>query len=128
MRIKLFRSLAVLGFAALLAGCVSTVDGQMRAGVPFTKDRIESRYERSIAQISQAATTVLDRNGQLASHDIVNNTFEGRVDTRRVWVSLNELEGNVTQVLVQARTKGGRADVDLASEIDKQIALELATR
>jgi hypothetical protein len=37
------------------------------------------------------------------------------------------LDTQVTQVIVQARTKAGGADVELAGEIDKQIAIRLAT-
>ena len=37
------------------------------------------------------------------------------------------VDANVSQVTVQARTKAGAADVDLAREVDKQIALHLAT-
>jgi hypothetical protein len=128
MKMKLLMSFAVLGFAVLLTGCVSTVDGHMKMGVPLVKDTIESRYERSVPQLLAAAKAVLARNGTLASHDILNNVITARVDTRTVWVKVTEIDPRgVSGVIVQARTKGGAADVDLASEIDKQIALQLAT-
>jgi hypothetical protein len=120
-------SLAVLTVSVLLIGCVSTVDGHMKMGVPLTKDKIESRYQRPIPQLITAATEVLKRNGTLVSNDTINNVVTAQVDTRTVWVKVTEVEANVSGVTVQARTKGGAADVDLASEIDKQIALHLAT-
>src|SRR4051812_7081605 len=127
MKIKFLMSLAVLTVSVLLTGCVSTVDGHMKMGVPLVKDKIESRYQRPIPQIVAAATEVLKRNGALVSNDTINNVVTAQVDTRTVWVKVTEVEANVSGVTVQARTKGGAADVDLASEIDKQIALHLAT-
>ena len=127
MKIKFLLSFAVLSFAILLAGCVSTIDGHMKMGVPLVKDKIESRYQRTIPQLIAASKVVLARNGALVADDTINNTVTARVDTRTVWVKVSEVDGNVSQVTVQARTKGGVADVDLASEIDKQIALHLAT-
>jgi hypothetical protein len=128
MKMKLLMSFAVLGFAVLLTGCVSTVDGHMKMGVPLVKDSIESRYERSVPQLVSAAKAVLGRNGSLVSDDTINNTITARVDTRTVWVKVSEIDPRgVSGVVVQARTKAGAADVDLASEIDKQIALHLAT-
>ena len=47
---------------------------------------------------------------------------------RTVWVAVDEIEPKVSRVRVQARTKGGRGDIDLASEIDKQIYGKLITR
>ena len=42
-------------------------------------------------------------------------------------VRVEEVDPKVTRVLVQCRTKGGGADLALASEIDKRIALRLAS-
>ncbi len=127
MKIKFLISLTVLTLAVFVTGCVSTVDGHMKMGVPLVKDKIESRYQRGIPQLIAAAKAVLARNGTLVSDDTINNTVTARVDTRTVWVKITEIDPNVSQVTVQARTKGGGPDVDLASEIDKQIALHLAT-
>ena len=127
MKIKFLLSFAILSFAILLTGCVSTVDGHMKMGVPLTKDKIESRYQRTIPQLVAAAKAVLARNGALVADDTINNTVKAKVDTRTVWVKVSEVDANVSEVTVQARTKAGAADVDLASEIDKQIALHLAT-
>lgn len=128
MKNQLLAGLSAVALALLSAGCVSTVDGHMTGGVPFTKDRIESRYERPLAQLVTAAKEVLKRNGQLIGDNTVNQSLEAKVNTRTVWVKFSELPGPppVTQVVVQARTSMGGPDVDLASEIDKQIALQLA--
>ncbi len=115
--------LAVL--LAATSGCYKTMDNRSRMGVPFSKDKIAGQYERSVDQVQTAARKVLQYNGALVSDDIVNRVLVGKVDTRTVYVKLTELEPALTQVTVQARTKGGGADVDLAAEIDKQIALHL---
>ena len=120
-------SLAVLTVSIVLTGCISTVDGHVKPGVPFVKDTIQSRYQRSIPELITAAKKVLARNGTLVADDTINKTVTARVDTRTVWVKVSEVDANVSEVTVQVRTKGGAADVDLASEIDKQIALQLAT-
>lgn len=122
-----FLKIMALGLmTALVAGCVSTVDGRVRAGMPFLKDKIESRYERPLDQVMSATRETLQFNGTLYTEDIIAKTFEAKVDTRTVWVKLDEVEPKITRVIVQVRAKGGGRDIDLASEIDKQIALRLA--
>jgi hypothetical protein len=125
MKMDFLKLLAISCLLTVGAGCVSTVDGRVRAGVPFVKDKIESRYERPLDQVMAAARETLQFNGTLYSEDVVNKSLEGKVDTRTIWVKLDEPEPSITRVVVQVRTKGGRSDVDLASEIDKQIALRL---
>lgn len=110
---------------AVTPGCYRTLDDRPRAGIPFRKDRIGGQYERNLDQVQAAARKVLSYNGQLASDDIINRVLVGKVDTRTVYVKLSELEPNLTGVTVQARTKGGGVDIDLAAEIEKQIALQL---
>ena len=99
----------------------------MRAGIPFVKDTIEGRYQRSTAQIFEAARQVLQLKGTLTAENTISNTLEARVDNRRVVVTVDEVEPGVSRLRVEARTKAGGADVDLAAEIEKQIALRLAT-
>lgn len=128
MKLKILISFAVLAVSVLLTGCVSTVDGHMKMGMPLVKDTIESRYQFPVAKLVKAAQAVLAHNGTLVSNDTINNTITARVDTRTVWVKVTEIDAQVSGVVVQVRTKSGAADVDLASEIDKQIALQLATQ
>jgi hypothetical protein len=125
MKINVLAMLTAGCLLTVLAGCVGTVDGRSRAGVPFSKDTIESRYERPAAQIFEAAKKVLKYNGTLTGENTINNSLEAKVDTRTVWVAVDEVEPKVSRVRTQARKKGGGGDIDLAAEIDKQIALEL---
>jgi hypothetical protein len=127
MKRNVLALLVFCGFALTFTGCVGTVDGRSKAGMPFVKDKIESRYERSVPQVLEAARAVLKLNGQITSDDAVTKTLSAQIATRTVYVKVTEADPKVTQVVVQARTKNGGADVDLASEMDKQIALQLAT-
>jgi hypothetical protein len=120
-------SLFLFVFLAVVTGCQHTPDGRRRAGVPFVKDTIESRYQRPTAQIFAAARQVLELNGTLTGENTINSTLEAQIDNRSVIVKVDEVEPGVSRVLVEARRKGGAADIDLAAEVDKQIALKLAT-
>lgn len=113
------------GLVVVTPGCYQTMDNRSKMGVPFKKDKIAGQYERNVDQVQAGARKVLQFNGTIVSDDIVNRVLVGKVDTRTVYVKLTELEPSLTQVMVQARTKGGGADIDLAAEIDKQIALQL---
>ena len=128
MKTNAFVVLAAVCLAALLGGCVNTVDGRSRAGMPIATDTKESTYERPVEQIFTAAKDVLKLNGTLVSENTINHSLEAKIDTRTVWVAVDEIEPKVSRVRVQARTKGGRGDIDLASEIDKQIYGKLITR
>ncbi len=99
----------------------------MRAGVPFVKDSFEGRYQRPVPAIFAASRQVLELNGTVTGENRISNTLEAKVDNRTVIVRVDEVEPGVSRVVVQARKKSGTADLDLASEIDKQIALKLAT-
>jgi len=120
-------------FGAVLvgAGCISTVDERKTAGVPFIKDRVEGRYERTVDQVSQAAKQVVSSNGVLVNESILYNqtnavkTVEGKVNQRTVWVRIEYVDPKITAVTVQTRTPGGGSDIDLAHELEKQIALKL---
>lgn len=117
--------LTAAAMTVFFTGCVKTVDGHMKAGVPFIKDKIVSSYERPVAQIFAAAKEVIAANGTLNREDTINKTVEGKVNQRTVFVKVAEVDPNVTQVIVQVRSKAGVSDIDLAAELDKQIALRL---
>lgn len=127
MKTKIFGLLLMSVMVGLLSGCVETVDGRSQAGVPFIKDKVVGEYERSVPQVVQAAAAVIKRNGELTSNNTVNNSLEGKVNKVSVFVKVDELDANkpVTEVQVEARTRAGGTDLDLAHEIEKQIALEL---
>jgi uncharacterized protein DUF3568 len=129
MKTTLFAIL--LGAVLAGAGCISTVDERKTAGVPFIKDRVGGRYERSVDQVTQAAKQVVTTNGVLINESTLYNqtnavkTVEGRVNQRTVWVRIEYVDPKVTEVTVQTRTPGGGSDIDLAHELEKQIALKL---
>jgi hypothetical protein len=94
------------------------------AGVPFTKDSIVSRYARPVAQLTAATRTVLNRNGKILIDNSVNNSFEAKVNQHTVWVKVTDIDGRITEVIVQARGKMA-GDVETAAEISKQIGMML---
>ena len=119
MKFKFF-TLLVLGCLSFWgAGCVSTPRDDLIFGLPG-KDKIVSRYELPYDKVKAAAITVLKRNGTLVGDDLVKKVLEARIDTAKVFVALDDSEPKITKVTVQVR-RGGVADIDLASEIDKQI-------
>jgi hypothetical protein len=65
-------------------------------------------------------------NGQNASFQ----TIEGKVNQRSIWIRVEAVstgQSPVTALTVQARGSFG-ADVELASQLDKEIALKLAAK
>ncbi len=120
------------GLALITAGCVGTVNGRKTAAVPFTsKDKVQGYYERSVDMVFDASKAVIKYNGTLVNesimHDATNSvrTIEGRVNQRKVWVRVEGMDPKTTAVVVQARTSGGGSDIELAHELEKQIALKL---
>lgn len=129
-----FTSVAVA--AVLAAGCVNTVTGNRTAGVPFIKDTIEARYDKPAEPVFQAARAVIAENGTLINEGTlygqtnalgnVARTIKGKVNERMVYVRVEALDPKITGTAVQTRTSAGVSDIDLAAQIDKQIALKLA--
>jgi hypothetical protein len=123
--------MTLLGAVLAGAGCVSTVDERTTPGVPFIKDRIGGRYERTVEQVTDAAKQVIRNNGVMVNESTIYNqtnsvrTVEGKVNQRTVWVRVEAVDPKITSVTVQTRTPGGGSDIDLAHEIEKQIALKL---
>jgi hypothetical protein len=128
-RMKTRVSLLLGGLCALLVtvGCYHTVDDNRSkfSVVPFAKDRLESKYERSVAAIFAAAKEVLGNLGTLTSENTISKTLQAKVDNNIVRVRVDEVEPNVSRVFVQARTKSGSGNIDLAAEVQTQIALQL---
>lgn len=113
--------------ALITAGCVNTVDNRKISGDPFAKDKLIRVYERPVLQCWAAAKDVLAANGTVIHEDVMQSTLTARVDTRTVLVKTESVDPTMTRVTVQVRTKMRNADLDLAGEIDKQIALRLTT-
>ena len=118
----------------VVTGCVKTQDGQTKAGIPFIKDRFENRYERPAAQVYAAAKEVVMANGILQNETTLHGTngavvlaIQGRVQERKVYIGVKEIDPKVSSVTVQVRTSAGGRDLDLAHELEKQIGIKLAT-
>ncbi len=120
--------LAGLCLIAVVGGCYHTVEGRSRTGVPFVKDKIVSRYERPVDEVLAATKEVLKFAGTLTGENTIAKTLEAKVDNNTVGVRVEEVEPMISQVTVQARKKSGFANIDLASEIDKRIALQMQTK
>jgi Protein of unknown function (DUF3568) len=133
MKMKLL--FAVFGTAVVLwtTGCVDTVTGRQAGGLPFVKDQVEGRYERSVDQVFKAAIDVVKFNGTLLNESTLHTetnlvkTVEGKVNQRSVWIRVEPVDPKITSVKVQTRTTAGVGDLDLAHEIEKQIALQLVS-
>jgi hypothetical protein len=125
---------AVLAGAAIVAtGCVQTVSDTSTFAVSFNRDSVAGRYNRSCDEVYQAAYKVIQTDGALVREYIPHETtnavrsVEGRVNNHKVWVRVEEIDPKVSQVDVEARTSGGMTDIDLAHQLEKEIALELAS-
>lgn len=119
------------GVVLTIAGCVNTVDNRTRAGVPFIKDQMAARYQRPLTEVFEAARNAVKAYGILSNESTLLSTsnsvrvVEGRVNQRLVWVRVEAIEPQLTEVTVQARTTWGGRDLEVAHEIEKRVALEL---
>ena len=113
-RLVLFGLITVLAFSNV--GCINTPVGN-KFGVPVSRDKIISRYERPLDQILNSAREVLSRVGTITNDDIITKTLTAKVDKRTVYVTVKEVEPLVTEVVVQARTSRGTGDLTTASEL-----------
>ncbi len=119
-----------MAIGLLAVGCVSTVNERSTAGMPFIKDKIEGRYERSVGQVFQAAKDVVKDDGVLVREGTLYSTnevkfLEGKVNQRNVWIRVEPLDPKITSIIVQTRTSGGGSDIDLAHQLEKEVALKL---
>jgi hypothetical protein len=130
MKAKVFA--ALVGLALVTGGCVKTVSDTHTPAISFAKDRVPGRYERSIDQVYQAAFTVITHDGVVVTeyipHDTSGNvrSLQGKVDQCNVWVRVaSEDDPKITSIVVEARTKWGNSNIELAHELEKEIALQL---
>ena len=131
MKTKIFA--ALVGITVVTAGCVKTVSDTHTATVSFGKDSVEGRYERTMDQVYQASVRVVQNNGAVVTeyipHDTTNvvRSFKGKVDQCDVWVRVEAVDPRITSVIVETRTKWHNKNLDLAHELEKEIALQLQT-
>jgi hypothetical protein len=124
---------ASIGIAIITAGCVKTVtDTHAATVVPFGQDSVEGRYPRSLDQVYQAAVTVVNLNGavitEFSPHDTTNvvRSLLGKVDQCDVYVRVEAIDPKITSIIVETRTKWHNKNIDLAHELEKEVALQLA--
>jgi len=125
---------AVLAGAAVIAatGCVSTVDDTHTFATTWNTDMVSGRYARPIDEVYNASVAVIQHNGVLLNENIPHDTTNtvrslyGRVNDKKVWVRVEAVDAQTSQVDVQARSKWGTTDVGLVHELEKEIALQLA--
>jgi hypothetical protein len=131
MKNKFFAAFAGLGMVLLATGCIHTVSGTHTTAMSWGEDRFSGRYERTLEQVYHASVTVMNNNGVLITeytpHDTTNSvkSMYGKVNDRKVWISVEQLDPKITQVTVEARTRLGYRDLDLVHELEKEIALQL---
>ena len=127
---------ALVGAVIITAGCVSTVSGTHSPALTWSKDQVQGRYERSLDQVYQASVQVIQNNGVMITeyipHDTTNSvrSLQGKVNEKNVWIRVESVDPvkPITEVTVQARSSWGVSDVDLSHEMEKEIALKLATQ
>ena len=91
------------------------------------KDTILGNYPRTVPQVFEAAKVVLARMGTLNAENTINKSLSASVDLHGVFVKVTAEEGNTSTVAVQVRNRYGGANIDMAAQIEKEIALELIT-
>ena len=100
MKTKIF--LTFLGVAIIATGCIKTVSDKQTAAVPFKKDRVEGRYQRSVDQVYQAAVQVIQSDGVMVTEFIPHETtntvraLQGKVNQRNVWVRVAAVDPQIT--------------------------------
>ena len=131
MNKTIFAAFAVA--AVTLTGCVNTVTDSSSLATTWSKDTVAGRYNRTVDQVYQASVAVIQRNGVLLTeyipHDNTNSirSLMGRVNDDKVWVRVSSVDARTSQVEVQARSKWGVSDIAAVHELEKEIALELAS-
>ena len=129
---KTILALLAVTAAAVITGCVSTVDDTHAFATSWNTDTVSGRYARPLDEVYNASLAVVQRNGvvltEFIPHDTTNSvrSLEGRVADRNVWVRVEAVDPQTSQVDVQARSSWGTTDVGLVHELEKEIALQLA--
>jgi hypothetical protein len=130
MKKKILVGSAVMAMALAIVGCVGTVSDTHTAGF-HVPDSVQGRYARSLDEVYQASVQVVEHEGVLVTeyipHDTTNSvrSLQGKVNQEDVWIRVESIDPQITQVTVQARSGMG-GDVQQAHEIDKDIALQLS--
>ena len=124
--------LALAAIAVATAGCVTTVSDTKVPGNPIGRDAVGGVYQRPIDEVYRAAVKVINTDGTLLTeyipHDTTNTVraFMGQLNQNKVWVRVEAVDPQASQITVEARTKWGNQDLDAAHEFEKEVALQLA--
>jgi hypothetical protein len=120
------------GAALGVAGCASNVTEQNAGGnLPAYRDRVESRYDRPLNDVFEAAKRALNSYGNITQEGTLLTspnpvrTLAGSVNQRGVWLRLEGVAPSVTSVTLQIRSRWGGTDLPLAHELEQRITLEL---
>jgi hypothetical protein len=130
MKKKIFAAIGGIGLALVITGCVGTVSGSHAPGF-YVPDSVMGRYERPFDEVYNTAVQVVNNDGvliqEIIPHDTTNTvrSLEAKVNQEDVYIRVEAIDQQITQVTVQARTSVG-GDAQEAHELDKEIALQLA--
>ena len=132
MKKTIFAGLA--GAMIIGTGCVRTVSDTHAFAVSPVQDSVADRYNRSCEQVYRASCEAIKVEGgelvrEYVPHAYTNDVrqLEGRVNDRKVFIRVEQIDATISQVDVEARTPWGRTDIDLVHAIGKDIALKLAS-
>jgi hypothetical protein len=124
--------LAILAAVALAAaGCVSTVTDEQPGSMPAYRDRIDAHYDQPLNKVYAAAKRALNSYGNITREGsllVSGNevlTLEGLLNQKRVWMRAEATKPGATKVTIQIRAPMGGTDLEMARELEKQIAFEL---
>lgn len=124
--------MALAAIALVTAGCITTVSDTKVAGNPIGRDSVGGIYRRPLDEVYRAAVQVINNDGKLLTeyipHDTTNTVraFMGQVNRNKVWVRVEAMGPQTSEISVEARTKWGNQNLDLAHELEKEVALQLA--
>ncbi|HTV62432.1 MAG TPA: DUF3568 family protein [Verrucomicrobiae bacterium] len=129
---RILSGFVAVSIAIIAVGCVRTVSGTHSPALSWGEDSMSGRYDRSVDQVYQASVQVVQTDGTLLTeyvpHDTTNTvrSLYGKVNDQNIWIRVEGIDPQITQVTVEARSKWGAKDLDLAHELEKEIALQLA--
>jgi Protein of unknown function (DUF3568) len=132
MKMRILSGFVAVSIAIIAVGCVRTVSGTHSPALSWGEDSMSGRYDRSVDQVYQASVQVVQTDGTLLTeyvpHDTTNTvrSLYGKVNDQNIWIRVEGIDPQITQVTVEARSKWGAKDLDLAHELEKEIALQLA--
>ena len=124
-------NLAGLVAVFLLTGCVNTVTQNQPGKLPAYRDRIETRQQKPLEPVFEASKRALNSFGNITAEGKVFvgtnqvRIIEGSINGRAVYMRVEEIDPQLTSVLVQVRTKMGGTDLRVAKDVVRQIAKEL---